>query len=105
MTAAGARGSLGLLAGSQAMLFAVTSPLRQAFINGIIPSDQRATVLSFDSFMSSVGGAVSQPALGRVSDVYGYGPAYVVTAAIQACAIPFVILARRERAASDPIEA
>jgi predicted MFS family arabinose efflux permease len=94
-----------VLLAAWAMLFAVTSPLRQAFINGIIPSDQRATVLSFDSFMSSVGGAVSQPALGRVSDVYGYGPAYVVTAAIQACAIPFVILARRERAPSDPIKA
>ena len=92
-----------LAAGS--MLVAVTSPLRQAFINGIIASDQRATVLSFDSFMSSIGGAVSQPALGRVSDVYGYGPAYVVTGAIQACAIPFVILARRGRAASDAIEA
>jgi predicted MFS family arabinose efflux permease len=96
--------ALVLLAG-WAMLFAVTSPLRQAFINGIIPSEQRATVLSFDSFMSSIGGAVTQPALGRVSDVFGYGPAYVVTAALQACAIPFVLLARRGRAASDPIEA
>ena len=34
-----------------------TAPLRQAFINGIIPSEQRATVLSFDSFMGSIGGA------------------------------------------------
>jgi MFS family permease len=94
-----------VLLAAWSMLFAVTSPFRQAFINGIIPSEQRATVLSFDSFMSAVGGAVSQPALGRVSDVYGYGPAYVVTGAIQACAIPFVLLARRARAASDPIEA
>lgn len=94
-----------VLLAAWAMLFAVTSPLRQAFINGLIPSEQRATVLSFDSFMGSIGGAISQPALGRVSDVFGYGPAYVVTAVMQACAIPFVLLARRERAVSDPIEA
>jgi MFS family permease len=96
--------ALVLLAG-WALLFAVETPLRQAFINGIIPSEQRATVLSFDSFMGSIGGAVAQPALGRVSDVFGYGPAYVVAGAVQVLAIPFVILARHQNAASDPIEA
>jgi MFS family permease len=87
-----------------AMTFAVEGPLRQAFINGIIPSEQRATVLSFDSFMGSIGGAAAQPALGRVADVYGYGPSYVVAGVLQALAIPFVLLARRQRAASDAIE-
>jgi MFS family permease len=96
--------ALVLLAG-WALVFAIEGPLRQAFINGIIPSEQRATVLSFDSFMGSIGGAVAQPGLGRVSDVYGYGPAYVVAGAVQALAIPFVLLARRQRAASDPIVA
>jgi MFS family permease len=86
-----------------AMTFAVEGPLRQAFINGIIPSEQRATVLSFDSFMGSIGGAVAQPALGRVADVYGYGPSYVVAGVLQVFAIPFVLLARRQRASSDPI--
>ena len=84
-------------------MFAVAGPLRQAFINGLIPSEQRATVLSFDNLMGSAGGVVAQPALGRVSDVYGYGAAYVVSGAIQALALPFVLLARREHAISDPI--
>jgi MFS family permease len=86
-----------------AMIFAIEAPLRQAFINGVIPSEQRATVLSFDNLMGSAGGVVAQPALGRVADVYGYGPSYVVSAVIQAVSLPFVILARRENAASDPI--
>jgi len=85
------------------MVFAIEGPLRQAFINGVIPSQQRATVLSFDSLMGSIGGAVAQPALGKVADVYGYGPSYVVSAVVQAISIPFVILARREHASSDPI--
>ena len=48
--------------------FAIEMPIRQTYINGIIPSQQRATVLSFDSLMSSAGGVVAQPALGRVAD-------------------------------------
>lgn len=84
--------------------WAVVSPLRQSFLNGEIPSAQRATVLSFDSLMGSAGGVVVQPALGRVADASGYAGSYLVSAGIQALALPFVWLARRERAAADPIE-
>jgi MFS family permease len=94
--------ALALLAG-WCLVFAMESPLRQAFINGLIPSEQRATVLSFDSLMGSAGGVVAQPALGRAADVYGYPTTYVVSAVIQALAVPFSILARRENASSDPI--
>jgi MFS family permease len=93
-----------LLLAAWAFVFAVEGPLRQAFINGIIPSEQRATVLSFDSLMASAGGVIAQPALGRVADLNGYGPAYLVSAGISALALPFVVLARREHASSDPIE-
>jgi MFS family permease len=82
---------------------AVTMPLRQAYLNGVIPSEQRATVLSFDSLMGSAGGVVAQPLLGRVADVSGYGASVVVSGAIRALALPFVLLARRENAPSDPI--
>ena len=54
-------------------MFAIVGPLRQAYVNGVIPSDQRATVLSFDNLMGSAGGVVAQPALGRAADVFGYG--------------------------------
>jgi len=93
-----------LLLAAWSFVFAVESPLRQAFINGLIPSEQRATVLSFDSLMASAGGVVAQPVLGRVADVNGYGAAYLISAVISALALPFVFLARREHASSDPIE-
>ncbi len=83
--------------------FSVSSPIRQAYVNGIIPSEQRATVLSFDSLMGSAGGVVIQPALGRSVDVWSYSTSYLLSAAIQAVALPFLGLARRENAASDPI--
>ena len=86
------------------LTFSIGMPIRQAYINGIIPSQQRATVLSFDSLMGSAGGVVAQPALGRVADVSGYATAYVVSAAIQLTALPFLVMARREKASSDRIE-
>ena len=85
------------------LLFAATTPVRQAYLNGLIPSSQRATVLSFDSLMGSSGGVVIQPILGRAADVSGYATSYVISAGIQAIAIPFMFLARRENAESDHI--
>ena len=85
------------------MLLAIEAPMRQSFINGVIPSEQRATVLSFDSLMGSAGGVVAQPALGRVADIYGYGASYVVAGVLAAFVVPFELLARRENAPSDPI--
>ena len=85
------------------LVFATVMPVRQAYVNELIPSEQRATVLSFDSLMGSSGGVVIQPILGRAADVWGYPVSYVCSAAIQALAIPFVWLARRERAESDRI--
>ncbi len=82
---------------------AIEEPFRRAFINGLIPSQQRATVLSFDSLIGSAGGVVAQPALGRTADLFGYPASYVASAAIQALAVPFAFLARRENASSDLI--
>jgi MFS family permease len=83
------------------LLFAASEPIRQAFINGLIPSQQRATILSFDSLMSSTGGVVAQPILGRAADVWGYPASYVVSAGISAVALPFIAKARGEKAPAD----
>jgi MFS family permease len=83
------------------LLFAATMPIRQAYMNGLIPSRQRATILSFDSMMSSGGGVWAQPVLGRAADVWGYAPSYLTSAAISALALPFLALSRREDAPAD----
>ncbi|HEX3213506.1 MAG TPA: MFS transporter [Actinomycetota bacterium] len=82
---------------------AASLPIRQAYINGLIPSEQRATVLSFDNLLGSSGGVVIQPALGKAADVWSYSTSYLVGAAFQLLAVPFTILARREHASSDPV--
>ena len=95
--------AVGLLV-AWAIVLATVTPIRQAYVNGIIPSKQRATVLSLDALIGSSGAVVAQPLLGRVADLSNYSAAYVVSSAVQLFALPFMILARRQNAASDPIE-
>ncbi len=83
------------------LLFAAAMPIRQAYLNGLIPSQQRATILSFDSMLSSSGGVVIQPVLGRSADVWGYPTSYVFGAVISALALPFEYLSRRQNAPAD----
>jgi MFS family permease len=92
------------LMGVWALVFAATMPVRQAFINGLIPSGERATVLSSYSLLGSSGGVVVQPALGRVADAWGYAASYAVGAGVELLGLPFLLLARREGAPSDPIQ-
>jgi MFS family permease len=87
------------------LMFAMQTPIRQAYLNGMIPSERRATVLSFDSLMGNSGGVVIQPALGRAADVWSYGTSYAVGGAFQALALPFLWLSRREDDTSDMMRA
>jgi MFS family permease len=83
------------------LMFAAARPIRQAYINGLIPSRQRATILSFDSLMASGGGVWTQPALGRAADLWGYAPSYLMSAGISAMALPFLARSRRQNAPAD----
>ncbi len=83
------------------LLFAAVMPIRQAYLNGLIPSQQRATILSFDSLMSSSGGVVAQPILGRAADVWGYPASYVLSGAISAISLPFIARSRRQNSPAD----
>jgi len=86
------------------LLFAATMPIRQTYINGMIPSQQRATILSFDSMMSSTGGVWTQPVLGKAADAYGYASSYLISSGISAFAIPFLYMSRRQDAPADTME-
>jgi MFS family permease len=91
---------LGLLA-VWSLVFAITGPVRQAYMNGIIPSKQRATVLSADNMLTSLGGVISQPGLGKIADIWGYPMSYLGSAAFQVLALPFLLLAKGEKAKAD----
>jgi len=77
------------------------APIRQAYLNGMIPSQQRATILSFDSLLNSAGGIVAQPALGKSADLWGYQVSYLLAAAGSALALPFIAVARHLNTPAD----
>ncbi len=83
------------------LLFAAATPIRQAYLNGLIPSRQRATILSFDSLVASTGGIVTQPLLGRAADMWGYPTSFVISSVVQLAALPFVARSRAQRAPAD----
>jgi MFS family permease len=83
------------------LLFAASGPIRQAYLNDMIASKERATVLSFDSLMGNTGGVVFQPALGKAADVYTYPISFIASGVISLLAVPFLIASRRERSKAD----
>jgi len=92
-----------LLLSAWGLISALAQPVRQAYLNAMIPAKQRATVLSFDSLMGSSGGIFIQPTLGRIADVSGYATSFMVGAAIQTAAVPFMFLAKRKKVEVDVI--
>lgn len=89
------------LATCWALVGAAAGPVQGAYINAMIPSAQRATVLSFASLMGSAGGVAIQPALGRVADVNGYPASMGVGAVLNLLAAPMLLASRR---CADPAD-
>ena len=92
-------GCLLILAGAMGVIM----PVRQAYLHHVTPSAHRATVVSFDAMVSSVGSVGGQVGLGRVSDARGFGPGYVVGGAFTVLALPFLFAVRRVGGDADRI--
>lgn len=97
----GALGTIGVgLAGSfwlAGLLFLVTmftlgifTPVKQAYLHQVIPSEQRAAIISLDSMASGVGGVMAQTGLGYLSQVSSIASGYVVGGLVQVLMIPLL---------------
>jgi MFS family permease len=84
------------------LLNGLMGPVRMAYINENIPSAQRATVLSFDSFFSDIGAVAGQLGLGYLAQVVSKAAAYTVGGAVYLIAAP---LYRRAGKASERLAA
>ena len=87
-----------LLAG---VTMGVQGPVRQAFVHEVVPSQQRATVVSFDSMLSGGGGVIGQASLGVLSERRGFSAGYVIGGLVTVAAIPLLALMRRENDPAD----
>ncbi|MDH3706626.1 MAG: MFS transporter [Acidimicrobiia bacterium] len=81
----------------------VMGPVRQAYVHHETPADHRATVISFDAMVGSVGGVGGQLGLGRVADTYSLSAGYVVGGLLTALSWPFLFALRRQGGEADRI--
>lgn len=82
----------------------VQMPVRQAYVHQVVPSEQRATVVSFDSMISGGGGVVGQAGLGALAERRGYSAGYIVGGLAALVSVPIVWLVRRRADAEDFFE-
>jgi len=79
----------------------VQTPVHQAFVHQIVPSEQRATVVSFVSMVSGGGGVLGQTSLGAFSGRQGFSAGYIVGGLATLVAIPLLGILRRDRDKAD----
>jgi MFS family permease len=70
--------------------YGLMSPVRQAYFHQLVPSERRATVVSFDSMISNVGGVGGQVGLGGLGEARSVGTAFVAGGVATAFAVPLI---------------
>lgn len=83
------------------VLGGIGGPIRSAWLNACIPSEQRATLISLDSLFGEAGGTLGQLGLGYVSKATSIATAWVIGGVAQIGALPFLGMARHRGQASD----
>lgn len=81
----------------------VIAPVRQAYVHQVTDSGNRATVISFDAMVGSIGGVGGQLALGGVADRRSLSAGYVVGGILTAAALPALLSLRRLGGSADQI--
>jgi MFS family permease len=86
-----------------AVCFGFMMPVRQTFLHSIIPTSERATLVSFDALMGSLGSVGGQTGLGYLSQVRGVADGFVVGGLATAVAVPLYAMIRRRNEPTDRI--
>lgn len=81
----------------------VIEPVRHAYLHALIPTEQRATVISFDSMVTGIGSTGGQIGLGAVANGRSYSASFLVGAAVAAVALPVLVAVRLLRSSADRI--
>jgi len=79
----------------------IWGPVKQAYLHQLIPSQKRATVVSFDSLVASGGSMVGQSSLGQLAEVRSLGAGYLVGGVTTILVWPVVWYLRRRGDSED----
>ncbi len=81
----------------------VAGPVQQAYIHQIIPSEQRATIVSFNSMIGSGASVIGQSGLGALAQSRSIAAGYVTGGLATLLALPLLMLLRRRNDVADVI--
>ena len=81
----------------------VVTPVQQAYLHAVVPSNQRATVVSFNSLVGSTGGIAGSLGLGYVARVQTVAAGYVTGGLTTLLALPAIVALRRMGESADVI--
>jgi MFS family permease len=81
----------------------VTTPVRQAYLHELAPSEQRAAIVSFDSMIGNSGGILGQAGLGYLSQVSSIPLGYVSGGLATGIVLPILAALRRLDEPADRI--
>lgn len=81
----------------------VIAPVMQAYMHQVIPSGQRAAIVSLNSMIGSGGGIMAQSGLGYISRVNSIASGYILGGMASFIAVPILGLLRRLNEPADVI--
>ncbi|MQA27746.1 MAG: MFS transporter [Micromonosporaceae bacterium] len=81
----------------------VTGPVQQAYLHEVVPSSERATVISSVSLVSSAGGIGGQLGLGYLARAQSVPAGYAAGGLLMLLALPSLVVLRRRRERADVI--
>ena len=86
------------------MMMGLWGPVKQAYIHELIPSAQRATVISFDALVSSGASVAGQNGLGQLAQVRNLASGYITGGAITVLVLPILFFLRKRNDDIDYIK-
>ena len=81
--------------------FGLIGPIKQAYMHKMIPSEQRATIISFDSLVGNVGSVGGQVGLGYLARVQSLSLGYISGGLVSLLALPILLVLRRLSLSAD----
>jgi MFS family permease len=80
-------------------------PVRQTYLHAIIPTEERATLVSFDALVASLGAVGGQTGLGYLSRVRSIADGFVLGGLATVFSVPLYVLLRRRGERADIVGA
>lgn len=86
-----------------ALISGLLQPLRQSYFHGLIPTEQRATLVSFDALVGSVGSIGGQTGLGWLSQERSVAAGFVIGGLATGVVVPILSRLRARNDTADAI--